>query len=197
MCGRFTVRNIQEIQSEHGVTVEASFNTAPSHTVLTVTDKAKMMKWSYNPTWAKKPMNIINARSETLNEKPSFKMAKRCTIVADGWFEWHRKGDKKQPYFFHLNNNIFLFAGIYNEYQGVNGCAIITKEANENLGKVHHRMPILLENNEARNWLQGEDVYASNLSEKIEYYPVSMFVNSPRNNTEDCVRNTGSTGEHY
>ncbi|SVC32935.1 uncharacterized protein METZ01_LOCUS285789, partial [marine metagenome] len=117
-----------------------------------------MMKWSYNPTWAKKPMNIINARSETLNEKPSFKMAKRCTIVADGWFEWHRKGDKKQPYFFHMNDNIFLFAGIYNEYQGVNGCAIITKKANENLGKVHHRMPILLENNEARNWLQGEDV---------------------------------------
>ena len=126
MCGRFTVRNTQEIQSEHGVTVEASFNTAPSHTVLTVTDKAKMMKWSYSPTWAKKPMNIINARSETLNEKPSFKMAKRCTIVADGWFEWHRKGDKKQPYFFHLNNNIFLFAGIYNEYASDNGCTIIT-----------------------------------------------------------------------
>ena len=83
--------------------------------------------------------------------------------MADGWFEWHRNGDKKQPYFFHLNNNIFLFAGIYNEYQGVNGCAIITKEANENLGKVHHRMPILLENNEARNWLQGEDVYAFKL----------------------------------
>jgi putative SOS response-associated peptidase YedK len=96
-----------------------------------------------------------------------------------------------------MNNNIFLFAGIYNEYAGENGCAIITKKANKSLGKVHHRMPILLEKNEARNWLQGEDVYASNLSEKIEYYPVSMFVNSPRNNTEDCVRNTGSTGEHY
>ena len=138
-------------------------------------------------------MNIINARSETLNEKPSFKMAKRCTIVADGWFEWHRNGDKKQPYFFHLNNNIFLFAGIYNEYQGVNGCAIITKEANENLGKVHHRMPILLENNEARNWLQGEDVYASNLSEQIEYYPVSTMVNSPRNNNEVCVNQLENT----
>ena len=92
-----------------------------------------------------------------------------------------------------MNDNIFLFAGIYNEYAGENGCAIITKKANESLGKVHHRMPILLENNEVRNWLQGEDVYASNLSEQIEYYPVSTMVNSPRNNNEVCVNQLENT----
>jgi len=193
MCGRYTVRNTQAIQREYGAEVQSNYNTAPSQKVLTITDKPEMMMWSYNPTWAKKPMNIINARSETLNEKPSFKMARRCLIVADGWYEWLRERDRKQPYFFHMNNNLFTFAGIYNEYQDVNGCAIITKEANENLGKVHHRMPILLENNEARNWLQGEDVYASNLSEQIEYYPVSTMVNSPRNNNEACVQQLENT----
>ena len=189
MCGRYTVRDTQAVQQEYGAVVKPSYNIAPSQDVLVVTDKkAETMKWHYSPTWAKEPMNLINARSETLKEKPSFKMAKRCLIVADGWFEWLREGDKKQPYFFHMNSNLFTFAGIYTQYQGVKGCAVITKEANEKLSKIHNRMPVMLKHNEGRDWLNGEDVYSSSLSEWVEYYPVSTMVNSPSNNIPECIK---------
>ena len=87
MCGRYTLRDIRTIQNEYGLNIRESFNTAPGQNVLTLTDQPEFMRWSYNPTWAKKSMNLINARSETLTEKPSFKMAKRCLILADGWYE--------------------------------------------------------------------------------------------------------------
>ncbi len=187
MCSRYTVRDTQAVQREYGAVIKPSYNVAPSQDVVVVTDKAETMKWHYSPTWAKEPMNLINARSETLREKPSFKMAERCLIVADGWYEWLREGESKQPYYFHMSNKVFNFAGIYTEYQGVKGCAIITKEANEKLSKIHHRMPVMLKHNEGRDWLKGKDVYSSSLSELVEYYPVDKIVNSPRNNDERCV----------
>ncbi|MEK9650532.1 MAG: SOS response-associated peptidase [Gammaproteobacteria bacterium] len=189
MCGRYTLRDSRAIQNEYGISIKESFNTAPGQEVLAITDKPTMMRWSYNPSWAKKPMNLINARSETLSEKPSYKMAQRCLIPADGWYEWLREGETKQPYFFHMNNNIFFFAGIYNEYQQENGCAIITKEANEKLKAIHHRMPVLLKYSEGREWLAGKNIYTSSLSERIEYYPVSTVVNSPKNNRPACIAN--------
>jgi putative SOS response-associated peptidase YedK len=187
MCSRYTVRDTQAVQREYGAVIKPSYNVAPSQDVVVVTDKAETMKWHYSPTWAKEPMNLINARSETLREKPSFRMAQRCLIVADGWYEWLREGESKQPYYFHMSNKVFNFAGIYTEYQGVKGCAIITKEANEKLSKIHHRMPVMLKHNEGRDWLKGKDVYSSSLSERVEYYPVDKIVNSPRNNDERCV----------
>ena len=165
-----------------------SYNIAPSNQVLTYTAEPTIMKWSYNPTWAKTPMNLINARSETLNIKPSFKMAKRCLIIADGWFEWLRTNNSKQPYFFHMSDSLFSFAGIYTEYNGEKGCAIITKESTKQLSEVHHRMPVIIADDDADSWLSGEDVFGSKLSENIHYYPVSTIVNSPRNNNTDCVR---------
>ena len=194
MCGRFTVRDIQQIQDEYGLSIKVNFNVSPSQDVLVLTDreggstKPETMRWHYSPTWAKEPMNLINARSETLREKPSFRMAERCLIIADGWYEWLREGESKQPYYFHMSNKVFNFAGIYTEYQGVKGCAIITKEANEKLSKIHHRMPVMLKSNEGRDWLKGKDVFTSSLSERVEYYSVDKIVNSPRNNDERCVR---------
>ena len=194
MCGRFTVRDIQQIQDEYSLSIKANFNVSPSQDVLVLTDREggstqpETMRWHYSPTWAKEPMNLINARSETLREKPSFRMAERCLIIADGWYEWLREGESKQPYYFHMSNKVFNFAGIYTEYQGVKGCAIITKEANEKLSKIHHRMPVMLKSNEARDWLKGKDVFTSSLSERVEYYSVDKIVNSPRNNDERCVR---------
>ena len=193
MCGRFTIRDIQQIQDEYGLSIKANFNVSPSQDVLVLTDREggstqpETMRWHYSPTWAKEPMNLINARSETLREKPSFRMAERCLIIADGWYEWLREGESKQPYYFHMSNKVFNFAGIYTEYQGVKGCAIITKEANEKLSKIHHRMPVMLKSNEARDWLKGKDVFTSSLSERVEYYSVGKIVNSPRNNDERCV----------
>ena len=190
MCGRYTLRNSKAVKDKHLLNIDASFNIAPSHEVLALTTEPSLMRWSYNPTWAKTPMNLINARSETLNVKPSFKMAKRCLIVADGWYEWLRTDNKKQPYFFHMNDSLFNFAGIYTEYNGEKGCAIITKEAIQSLSTVHHRMPIIIADNEADSWLSGEDVFESKSSEDIEFYPVSTMVNSPRNNNIDCVKST-------
>ena len=86
-----------------------------------------------------------------------------------------------------MNDSVFNFAGIYTEYNGVKGCAIITKEAIQNLSKVHHRMPIIISNNEADKWLSGEDVFDSKSSEDIEFHPVSTMVNSPRNNDIGCI----------
>ena len=188
MCGRYTLRNSKAVKDKHLLSIDVSYNVAPSHQVVTLTSESSLMRWSYNPTWAKTPMNLINARSETLKVKTSFKMAKRCLIVADGWYEWLRTDNKKQPYFFHMNDSLFNFAGIYTEYNGEKGCAIITKEAIQSLSKVHHRMPIIIADDEADSWLSGEDVFDSKLSEDIEFYPVSTTVNSPRNNSIDCVK---------
>ena len=101
MCGRFTLRNTKKIKEDFGTEIEPHFNVSPGQNILTVTKKIEMMRWYFNPTWAKKPMNLINARSETLHEKPSFRDAGRCVIPVDGWYEWYRQDGKKQPYFFH------------------------------------------------------------------------------------------------
>ena len=187
MCGRFTNKNSQAIYEEYKITMEPNFNVAPSTSILTVTDEPEMMLWAYNPTWAKDPFNLINARSETLREKPSFKMAKRCLIIADGWYEWSRNGSNKTPFYFHLSDNVFAFAGIYTSYKGVNGCAIITKEANQNISDIHHRMPVILDKKDENLWLKGDDIFNSKLSEQIEYYPVRKIVNAPRNNSTECI----------
>ena len=131
------------------------------------------MKWFYNPIWAKIPLNLINARSETLNFKPRFKMAKRCLIIADGWFEWLRTNNSKQPYFFHMNDELLYFAGIYTKYKGEEGCAIITKEATKHLSDVHNRMPVIIADDDFDSWLSGKYVFDSKVSENINYYPDS------------------------
>ena len=187
MCGRFTLRDSKRVQNEYGVKIDSNYNLVPGQEILVVSKKIEMMKWSFSPSWLNKPMNLINARSETLHEKPSFKGAKRCVIPADGWYEWHRKDNKKQPYFFHNRDEVFLFAGIYKKYNNENGCALITKKANNHLQKVHHRMPVLLKYEQARDWLNGGDLFQSDLSNEIEYYPVSNFVNNPTNNSINCV----------
>ena len=187
MCGRFTLRNTKKIKEDFGVEREPSFNISPGQSILTVHKKIEIMRWYFNPEWAKKPMNLINARSETLHEKPSFRDARRCVIPVDGWYEWYRQDGKKQPYFFHNNNDLFLFAAIYSSHKGENGCALVTKNANDNLQRIHHRMPILLSYKEAKSWINGDENYNSELSELTEFYPVSDFVNSPGNNNEICI----------
>jgi putative SOS response-associated peptidase YedK len=129
-------------------------------------------------------MNLINARSETLKEKPSFREAKRCVIVADGWYEWKKEAQSKTPFYHHLNGQVFHFAGLYNS----EGCLIVTTEACSKLSHVHHRMPVLLEDLEIRDWLGGKDVFASPLSNLIHTYPVTKYVNNPRNDDENCSK---------
>ena len=188
MCGRFTNKDPQAIYEEYKIDIRANYNVTPSSSILTYTNEPEMMLWAYNPTWAKKPFNLINARSETLNEKPSFRMAKRCLIIADGWYEWLREEKNKQPYYFHFDHKVFSFAGIYTQYNGRNGCAIVTKEAEESIKHIHHRMPVILDKNDESAWLAGKDHIASNASMNIKFHPVSKIVNSPSNNSDNCIR---------
>lgn len=183
MCGRFTLRRSIDVKELTGISIKENYNVAPSQDILTISDKPRFMKWSYSPSWAKQPMNLINARSETVRQKPSFKESKPCLIVADGWYEWKRDGEVKQPYYFHMNNDVFYFAGIYND----SGCAILTMEANEKLAPIHHRQPIMLKHNEARDHLKGKDRFTSSLSRRVEFYPVDRMMNSPNVNNEKNI----------
>ena len=115
-------------------------------------------------------------------------MAKRCLIIADGWYEWLREERNKQPYYFHFDHKVFSFAGIYTQYNGTNGCAIVTKEAEESIKHIHHRMPVILDKNDESAWLAGKDHIASNASMNIKFHPVSKMVNSPSNNSGNCIK---------
>ena len=96
MCGRFTLTNKDKVKKKFDIDLDESFNICPSTEILVLTNKLENIKWGYSPHWAKSPMNLINARYETIHEKPSFKDAKRCVFIMDGWYEWKRYFDWKR-----------------------------------------------------------------------------------------------------
>ena len=185
MCGRYALYDTSKLDFEvaHNL-IGISYNIAPSMKVPVIVEnnEVSLVNWTYKVPWAKN-LDIINARSETVRQKPSFKESKPCLIVADGWYEWKRDGEVKQPYYFHMNNDVFYFAGIYND----SGCAILTMEANEKLAPIHHRQPIMLKHNEARDHLKGKDRFTSSLSRRVEFYPVDRMMNSPNVNNEKNI----------
>ncbi len=190
MCGRFTLRNIDELVSRYGsVNFDPSYNISPGHKLLALTDKLQEIEWGFSPYWADKPFNLINARIETLNEKPSFSNSNRCLIAADGWYEWKESQDQKQPFFHHLNGEIFFFGGIFGGYRGKVGCAIVTTEAIDSLKPIHERMPLIVSKSHFKNWLNGDEVDCmdSNVSKQIVKHRVSRHVNNPINNDPKCV----------
>lgn len=189
MCGRYTLKNTNEIKDLYGIDIKPNFNITPSSDVLVLSDGPRMMKWSYSPSWAKVPMNIINARVETLNEKPSFEEARRCIFIMDGWYEWKRwfdwkrRENKKVPYYNNNKGEVFHIGGICNDY----GCAIVTQKSVGILKEIHHRQPLLLRDNEINLWLKGDVIVNSDLMNQIETYEVSTYVNSSKNNSEKCI----------
>ena len=177
MCGRFVISS----ENVFGLEYKASFNIVPSQMVPVKTiNDAKLMKWKYAPLW-KKDMNLINCRSETMNEKPSFKNAKRCVIFHNGWYEWQRKDKQKIPFYLHCPSN--SFAGLYNEI----GCLILTRTSTDKINHIHHRQPVLLEDFEIYSYLQGENLLNSKANYDINFYRVSNEVNSPKNNNADLI----------
>jgi len=189
MCGRFTLKNKEKVKELYDIDVVPNYNVSPSSQVIVLTSGPEMMNWSYSPSWAKTPMNIINARIETLDEKPSFKEAKRCVFLTDGWYEWKRwfdwkrRENNKDPYYHTVDNNIIHMAGIYNS----TGCAIVTQQSLGVLKEIHHRQPVLLRGDEINEWLAGLTVQNSKVSESIDVYKVSTYVNSVKNNDQRCV----------
>ena len=189
MCGRFTLKNKNEIKELYDVDIVPSYNISPSSDVVVLADGPKIMRWSYSPSWAKAPMNIINARIETLDEKPSFKEARRCIFLTDGWYEWKRwfdwkrRENNKVPYYHTMNNEIIHIAGIYNP----SGCAIVTQQSIGVFKNIHHRQPVLLSNHEMKEWLAGTNILNSKVSDSIDVYKVGNYVNSAKNNDSRCI----------
>ena len=190
MCGRFTLRNVETLRSRYGeIDFEPSYNLSPNNPILMLTDQLKSINWSFTPYWADKPFNLINARAETLNSKPSFENSNRCLIPADGWYEWKVDGEEKVPYFHHADGEVFFFAGVYGGYRGKLGCAIVTMEALETAKEIHERMPLIVARSHFKEWLAGSDInsFDETLVKAIKHHAVSTYVNNPTNNDSKCV----------
>jgi putative SOS response-associated peptidase YedK len=187
-------------------------NVAPTQPVAVVTNaderKAEWMRWGLIPFWAKDPTigsRLINARSETVSEKPAFKYAfakRRCLVLADGFYEWKKGAGSKgrsQPYFFKREDGRpFAFAGLWEFWRSPDGgdvrtCTIITCEANGLVKPVHERMPVMLSGDKMWAWLSGDQPEAllglltPYPPEKMAAYPVSTLVNRTEIDTPDLV----------
>lgn len=210
MCGRYTrstdpEKLAKEFKVAEVPAAEASYNVAPTQNVLAVREspdgrEMTFFKWGLVPFWAKDTSmgaKLINARSETVAEKPAFREAfrkRRCIVPADGFYEWRREGGRKQPYFFRLREERpFGFAGLWERWEGeggkvLNSCTILTTEANEVLRPVHDRMPVILHPEDYEPWLGSDERERSLLKELLRpypagemlVYPVSPLVNSTR-----------------
>ena len=217
MCGRFTLRTPKErikreFQLGEEPPVEARFNIAPTQSILAVRQiederEGALLKWGLIPSWAKDDSmsaRLINARSETVAEKPAFRESfkqRRCIIPADGFYEWKREGKGKQPFFFSLRDGRpFGFAGLWDRWRDEGGkvvesCTILTTEANEVLKEVHDRMPVILHPETYGLWLDTDMRIVDSLKEllspypasEMTAYPVSAQVNSPKNQGEDLI----------
>jgi len=218
MCGRFTLSyEAPEAQQELELGEMPPdwlprYNIAPSQPVAVVaevnTRRVEWMKWGLIPSWAKDPTigsRMINARSETLSEKPSFRVAyarRRCLILANGFYEWQKIpgiGSSSIPYLFHLEDHrIFTFAGIWESWRTPEGedlhtCSIITCRANAVVEPVHDRMPVIFDRQSCWNWLaenrlpELQIMLAPYPAEKMGKYTVSRLVNDPRQDVKDCI----------
>ena len=228
MCGRFTFTSDPTLlrQTFRGcklpTNISPRYNITPTQDVAVIantqdndesdgdTKKVEFFHWGLIPSWAKDPKigsRMINARSETLTEKPSFRSAykrRRCLILADGYYEWQEVlGTKlKQPVYIRLKSqNPFAFAGLWEEWSAnymekpLRSCTIITCPPNPMLEEIHHRMPVILPQEAYAQWLTPGEQSPETLqplltpypSGEMEAYPVSRFVNRPTNDSPECI----------
>ncbi len=214
MCGRYTLKTpldklVQQFDlTGQSPTLSPNYNVAPTQNVAAVMNGRRLetLRWGLIPSWAKDDSigaRLINARAETVNEKPSFRSAfrrRRCLIPADGFYEWRRLNGGKQPYYITLRGGEpFVFAGIWESWSGagedVLSCAIITTRANSLVAEIHERMPVIIPAIAYDDWLDPE-IDAHEALALLEPYPadamdaylVSTHVNRPANNDERCVK---------
>lgn len=197
--------------NEHMLELSPRFNIAPSQDVFAVVqgengNRGGYLRWGLVPSWANDPKigyKMINARAETVHEKPSFRKLltrRRCLIVADGFYEWKQEEGVKQPYNIRLKNrNPFAFAGLWDRWEQngtiIQSCTVITTEANELMKPIHDRMPVILTKESGPIWLdrsvQDEKRLSSILvpyqASEMEAYPVSGLVNSPKNGSSAMI----------
>lgn len=220
MCGRFTlatdpmnfIRFLLEYDTSDAFTPR--YNIAPTQPVAVVpnngTERIEFFRWGLIPPWAKDPKignRMINARAETLSEKPSFRNAyrrRRCLVLADGYYEWRKEpgGGAKTPFYIRMaSEKPFAFAGLWetwrpqDEVEPVLSCSIITCSANEMLRSIHHRMPVILDQDAYDLWLNPVECPPAALNhlltpyspEEMEAFAVSRLVNQPKNDSPECI----------
>ncbi len=217
MCGRYTLKTPIDVLAEYfeaedyPSSLAPSYNIAPTQEVVVVVEedderKLEVFRWGLIPSWAKDPAignKMINARAETVSEKPSFRSAfkkRRCLIVADGFYEWQKTDNGKQPYHFKMKDSSpFAFAGLWEtwdkEGEEICSCSIITTEANDLMGEIHHRMPVILHPENYGAWLDRGfdekealiDLLRAYPSDEMEAYAVNRKVNKPSNNEPSVI----------
>ena len=224
MCGRFTNRlswrELHELLDLAGtpLNLRPRYNVAPGQDIAVVRTSEDgrglaMLRWGLIPAWARDPViawKLINARSETAAEKPSFRAAfrhRRCLIPADGFYEWKRRGGTRQPWLFGLPDGApFAFAGLWEQWRipegaaltgslaqrstgdAVETCTILTTAANDTVAPVHGRMPVILPEDAYGPWLAGEQVpLAPYPADAMTAHPVSTLVNRAANEDPRCV----------
>jgi putative SOS response-associated peptidase YedK len=219
MCGRFTLTISGDLLADFlglgEVPAQAPrWNIAPTQSVLAVRQSADAprptaanLSWGLVPSWAKDvriAYQLLNARSETVADKPAFRAAlrrRRCLIPADGFYEWLRQGKTKQPFCFRLRDNRpFAFAGLWESWQGPDGpplqtCTILTTEANDLVRPVHDRMPVILPSRCHAEWLDPAMQDPERLrpmlrpfpADQMHAFPVSPWVSNPRNEGPRCL----------
>ncbi len=220
MCGRFTLtidpgelRDAVQGLLIPDVEFSPRYNIAPTQPIAVIPNTGEnrldFFVWGLIPSWAKDPTigsRLINARSESLAEKPSFRSSfrrKRCLILADGFYEWRvMNGSKiKQPVYIHLKNKkLFAFAGLWDtwfspEGSEIKSCTIITTQANSLIAPFHDRMPVILNQSAYSIWLDTHEKQPETLSPLLQPYPadgmalydVSRMVNDPANDRAECV----------
>lgn len=218
MCGRFAFYSPAEATAAlFGVDVSLEipprYNIAPTQDIPAIRyDRQKqrelvMLRWGLVPFWAKDPSignRMINARSETVAEKPSYRAAyrdRRCLVLTDGFYEWRKEGDVKQPYFISLaSGEPFAFAGLWEQWrdrdndESMQTTTIITAQANDFLSQLHQRMPVALLPEHADRWLDGDKELLSEVIAKppvFQAWPVDRRVNNARNEEESLIERSG------
>ena len=223
MCGRFTLyASPTEVATLFDLPEEPilapRYNVAPTQPVglvrLNPHNQARewaLTHWGLIPSWSKDPAigaRMINARSETVAEKPSFRAAfkrRRCLVPVSGFYEWQKVGKAKQPYYITADGgDLLVIAGLWEYWEGADGsalesCTLLTTDANEMMAPLHHRMPVFVDPADFAQWLgDGKDESPRYLSELqhllrpapealLTTYPVSTYVSNARNEGEQCI----------
>lgn len=220
MCGRYTITvTIDELIALYEAEMSGNaislprYNIAPMQTIPVVINDGQhnrigALRWGLLPNWAKEDnwgARAINARAETITEKPAFRgllTRKRCLVPADGFYEWKRSGDRKQPYRIVLRERgLFAMAGLYDTWSSPSGdkistVSIITTMPNELMADIHDRMPVILPRENESVWLdrtnQDKDLLQALLkpyeAEEMKAYPVTSAVGNVRNTSPDLIK---------
>jgi putative SOS response-associated peptidase YedK len=219
MCGRFTLtatpeQLVEHFQLDEPLSLSPRYNIAPSQPVATIRiigqqgRKLQLVRWGLIPSWAKDPKigyRMINARSETVEEKPAFKKAikhQRCLVLASGFYEWqHQSKNIKQPFLIQMRDGQpFAFAGLWDQWKSPDGqhiesCTLLTTTANELVAKIHDRMPVILGPEDYVLWLDTDMRDSQRLrsllkpypSQEMVAFPVSLRVNNPASDDPQCI----------